>query len=133
MTWKQDPRTLKPFGSFTLVSEVNKDRETAHLVTFPDGKQIRVLPSGWTGAYRAGEVASALHDLNALETALGPDFGHLVDAVALFGGLMRKAAIVSELVSADTFERFLGEFLDERTVAVLVDAMPEAGWKVEKA
>lgn len=97
MTWKTDPRTLKSFGSFTLISEVNQDRQTSHLVTFPDGRKARVLPTRKTGAYRAKHVAQVLYDLKATEKALGGDFGHL-DVMAYFEGVMRNAGIDLETV-----------------------------------
>lgn len=133
MTWKPDHRTLKPFGSFTVVSEVNQDRETAHLVTFPDGSKVRVLPSD--GSYRARLVAQVLHRLHALGERLGADLADLVDPVSFFEGQMYVHGLrfERELVRPQTFENFLGEYLDPATVAQLVEAMPQAGWKAERA
>ncbi len=63
---KTDERTRREFGPFSVVSE-REDGETFHVVTFPDGRQLRVLPDAQhSGQKRSRVVVSALKVLEAL-------------------------------------------------------------------
>lgn len=63
--WKRDtrPENVRTFGDFKVYSEVNSDRETAHVVRFPDGRELRVLPDERGGKKRSGLVRAAVEHL----------------------------------------------------------------------
>lgn len=69
MTWKPDERTIKTFGDYSVVSE-RRGSDTAHLISFPDGRKVRVLPDPDTsGQKRSRIVSEALADLQGWDEA----------------------------------------------------------------
>lgn len=80
MTWKRDtrPENVRKVGPFTVWSETNTDRETCHVIGFPDGREMRVLPSGQSGRLRATVVREGCQYASALPESLVADLGPLV-------------------------------------------------------
>ena len=69
MTWKADERTTKTFGDYSVVSE-RRGSDTAHLISFPDGRKVRVLPDpDISGQKRSRIVSEALADLQGWDEA----------------------------------------------------------------
>lgn len=88
MTWKRDtrPENVRTIGDFTIYSEVDKDEGTAHVVRFPDGSELRVLPDERSGRKRSYLVREAVEDLNIVlktNTSISPQtylYGLLLEA-----------------------------------------------------
>lgn len=111
MTWKPDPRTERSFGPYRMVSE-RDGHLTSHLVTFPDGRQVRVLPDDRTSGQKRSRVATqALRALGAasdethgypLAAYVDEDGRPLFNPVAYLVGCLAVEGIRWELVSAAT-------------------------------
>lgn len=80
MTWKRDtrPENVRKIGPFTVWSETNTDRETCHVIEFPDGSELRVLPNGESGHRRAQQVGAVCRALAGDSVRLGDDLAYLV-------------------------------------------------------
>lgn len=143
MTWKPDPRTVRTFGPYTMVSERDGDL-TAHLVTFPDGRSVRVLPDDRTSGQKRSRVATdALRALGAASdeshgfplTALVDETDRLLfDPVAYLVGCLAMAGIDSELMSADlsvSIDEWLTEWLEAGgSAAQLLEDLATDGWQI---
>lgn len=120
--WKRDTRleNVRTFGDFHIYSEVNPDRETAHVVQFPDGREIRVLPDERsTGRSRATALREGVEALADRSDVLGGAEGLLVDsydARVWFTGWLAMRGLVWEGVTVDlrdvSIEEWLAEWLE---------------------
>lgn len=133
MTWKPDPREdhIRRFGEITLVSEVHsKTNDTAHLVTFADGSQIRVLPDGSSGQRRARAVRDTLH----AAAALSPDNGDVVETYVI--GRLHLRGLTWEQVGdlgEVTIEEWLVEWLEAGgSAAQLLEDLDVDGWQITR-
>jgi hypothetical protein len=110
MTWKPDPRTELRFGPYVLTSE-RDGQETAHLVAFPDGREVRVLPDGRNSGQRRSRVTSeALTTLHELwQGQHFSDDAPAIDPVAYLVGCFAVAGLTWELVLPEVT---IGEWLD---------------------
>lgn len=141
MTWKPDPRTVRTFGPYEKVSERDGDL-TAHLVSFPDGRSVRVLPDDRTSGQKRSRVATdALQSLYELwQSSHFSDDGHQVDPVAYLVGCLAMAGIDFELTSTDltvTIEEWLdvwfasvAEDMRELRAYQLIDELDTDGWQI---
>jgi hypothetical protein len=103
-TWRSDTRHAKTFGSFSMVSQVNGRRETAHLIDLGH-LEIRVLPDDRTsGAQRARVVKGALDQAMRL---VGVSEDVITDCVL---GKIARAGLSWELIES---EEALEELLDD--------------------
>ena len=152
MTWVADENQQRNIGPYSLVSERDGD-QTAHLVTFPDNRQLRVLPDGSTSGQKRSRVTKVtLEALAALvahseslpdgETPLPPGYDpmlYLVGSLA-YGGLSWEQVSNEQTVEdvvADwivTVVPVLDEFgVDGETAAKgLVSDLASSGWKIVK-
>lgn len=106
MTWRRDtrPENVRTFGDFKIFSEVNSDRETAHVVQFPDGREIRVLPDpNHNGRVRAAVVRGAVEAVNDRNGPLEADTAVLV----VLGALARAGLKWQELAGEVSIEEWL--------------------------
>ena len=136
MTWKPDPRTERRFGPYVLISE-RDGAQTAHLVTFPDGRKVRCLPDGQTSGQKRSRVTTdaltVLHELwQAAHFADGPDF----EPASYLIGCLAVAGLTWEVVDADltvTIEEWLTEWFSEphpnRSLHLLGD-LDDDGWQI---
>lgn len=139
MTWKPDPRTIRTFGPYEMVSERDGDL-TAHLVSFPDGRTVRVLPNDRTSGQKRSRVATdALQALYELwQSSHFSDDGHRVDPVAYLVGCLALACIDFAVFEADQspgewWEEWLDANPEHRDVIVeFVRDMGDAGFEVRK-
>jgi hypothetical protein len=112
-----------------------RDRqETAHLVAFPDGRQVRVLPDGQNSGQRRSRVTSEA--LAAICEQVGGEdhaselardgINPIMDPVVYLLGCFAVAGLTWELVLP---ELMIGEWLDEWWERREVDRRP--GWLLE--
>jgi hypothetical protein len=130
MTWKRDERleNVRTFGDFKIFSEVNSDRETAHVIHFPDGREIRVLPDdAHNGRVRAVIVRGAVETIRPL-------YGRLGDAelrLVLIGALTEAGVKWQELAGEVSIEEWLAEWLEAGGSAEnLLEELDADGWKI---
>jgi hypothetical protein len=141
--WQAEKRTeyTKAFGPYLMVPERNSNNETAYLVSFPDGRMVRVLPDDRHSAQRRSRVIVTA--LTALELAWGSDTGagdslpSQVDMSWFLIGAVAAAGLTWEMV--DTTDP-LGDFLtkwfvdinpdDPDIVKFLLDDLDHAGWTI---
>lgn len=102
---------IRKFGDITLVSETHKrTRQTAHLITFGDGAQLRLLPGSESGRKRATVARDALERTEPLRKALSGDSAALVKTYVV--GELSLAGLEWEWVN-DLREVTFDEWLDE--------------------
>ncbi len=152
MTWVVDGNQQRNIGPYVLVSERDGD-QTAHLVTFPDGRQIRVLPDGSTSGQKRSRVTKlALESLVRLvahseslpdgETLLPPGYDPML---YLVGSLAYAGLSWEQVTDEPTVEDWLavwlpmmdfetGQFGDDGMLAakLLVDDLGRSGWEIVK-
>lgn len=135
--WYTDDRHSKTYGDITVVSQ-QKDGETAHLVTFPSGNQVRVLPDGRSGQMRSRAVRHVLEKVERLRGVPGDlreDF--------VVGGFARALLVWEELLVPDStvtvdewldswFELFGVEDVAYARKSLLGD-LAEDGWEIRRA
>lgn len=131
MTWKRDtrPENVRTIGDFKIFSEVNSDRETAHVIQFPDGAELRVLPSGQSGRMRSITVRSICEGL-----AEGSDRLRANEALLVaIGGLSRVGLDYQELAGAVSIEEWLDEWLEAGGSAEnLLHELDVDGWEIRR-
>lgn len=147
MTWKTDARSLRTFGPYTLHSE-RDGQETAHLVAFPDGRKVRVVPDGRNSGQRRSRVtsealAAICEQVGGVEHAseLARDgINPIMDPVAYLVGCLAVAGGAWEMVLPEVT---IGEWLDgwfnwpgdwsfdtrDTSRALLYD-LDTAGWQI---
>ena len=155
MSWVVDGNQQRNIGPYSLVSERDGD-QTAHLVTFPDNRQLRVLPDGASSGQKRSRVTKvALEALVALVahseslpegvTVLPPGYDpmlYLVGSLA-YAGLSWEQVTDEPTVEdwlADWFwssrERSYFGFDDDGDVnaaaELLVSDLGRAGWEIVK-
>ena len=128
MTYKPDPRTVRTFGPYTMVSERDGDL-TAHLVSFPDGRSVRVLPDDRTSGQKRSRVATAA--LQSMCEYPGVDS----NALYTFVGWIVSEGLSFELeLGAVTIDEWLTEWFEhgaERfTATALLEDLEADGWSI---
>lgn len=130
MNWKRDsrPENVRTFGDFKVFSEVNSDRETAHVVRFPDGRELRVLPDpNHNGRVRAAVVRGAVEAVNDRNGPLEADTAVLV----VLGALARAGLKWQELAGEVSIEEWLAEWLEAGGSAdQLLHELDVDGWEI---
>ena len=128
--WKRDirPENVRTFGDFQIFSEVNSDRETAHVIQFPDGREIRVLPDdAHNGRVRAVVVRGAVEAVNDRNGPLEADTAVLV----VLGALARAGLKWQELAGEVSIEEWLTEWLEAGGSAdQLLHELDADGWEI---
>ena len=136
MTWKlvstRDGATTL-IGDYKIQSERDGD-QTAHLVTFPDERQIRVLPDAvHSGQYRIRVVKVALKAMAALD----PDSGSLPPgydpALYLYGSLCYADLEWEQVWEGPTIDDWLEDWFTLETdeggsSRHLIRDLKSAGW-----
>lgn len=126
MTWKTDSRSLRTFGPYIVYSE-RDGGDTAHLVAFPDGRKVRVLPDGRNSGQRRSRVTS-----DALAALQQPPHIAADAALYFFVGLIVVAGLSYELVLPEvTIEEWLVEWLEAGGSATqLLMDLGADGWAI---
>lgn len=134
--WRTDerPENTRRIGDITLVSEQHKRTgDTAHLVTFADGHQIRVLPDGSSGQKRSRLVRTVLEAAKALR-------GTSADLMETYvvGGLARAGLTWQEVGDQrQTIEDWLAEWFENRSrfagPGTLLADLADDGWEIVRA
>lgn len=151
MSWKPDTRHERTIGPYTLCPERNKDNETAHRVSFPDGRGLRVLPDDRISGQKRSRVivdaltqaycAAPIHRIDLEEVAVFDPMVYLVGALAGAGltwellGVVREVSIeewlehyfVSEMWDPDSADP-LPHWPDE--VRHFLKALEDDGWAI---
>ncbi len=135
MTWKPDERQRKTFGPFSMVSLQPKGGgQSAHLVEFGDGRQIRVLPdSAHSGAMRSRVLQDALETLAGLIGDIGDVRGDGgFDPVVYVRGVLAGADLEWEEISTEvTIEEWLAANWENiGTWRNLVHDLSADGWEI---
>lgn len=139
MTWRRDerPENVRTFGDFTVFSEVDSERQTAHVVRFPYGREVRVLPDDRSGAQRARilkHVVETTADLS--ERVVSPD-GVLI----IFRGACDEFSLMWEEVTPEqSIEEWLDAwFIDSGFIreatdlsSMLLQDLDANGWEVRR-
>lgn len=143
MTWKRDarPENVRSIGDFKIFSETRIDggvKETAHVVRFPDGREIRVLPDpAHNGRVRAVVVRGALEALNDRNGPLDASTALLV----VIGALSRAGLKYQELAGEVSIEEWLLDWLIDHTEGHadveamrdrLLQALDADGWTITR-
>lgn len=130
--WRADTleKMARHFGEITVVSEQHKrTHDTAHLVTFPGGLQLRVLPDGSHGARRARVVREACEALTRLS-------GPAVDLRRYLIGRLAEAGLDWEIPGDDQPQPTIEEWLEEEmpagwaSVSHFLRDLDEAGFEI---
>lgn len=136
--WKRDsrPENVRQIGDFQIFSEVNPDRETAHVVRFPDGRECRVLPNGQGGRIRSVQVRAAVDSLAEVSGSLGAPEGLLV----YFRGLLSEYGLRFEAIEGEvSIEDWLSRWFEEEIpihadggdkAAALISDLTADGWEI---
>lgn len=135
MTWRTDerPENTLQIGGITRVSQTHKQNgDTAHLLTFSDGRQIRVLPDGTSGQGRSRKVKAAMGSAEALT-------GKSVDVIATYVvGYLAETGLTWESVGnvrEDTIEEWLTGWFNESepiNSRILLDDLAIDGWEIRR-
>ena len=149
MTWVVDGNQQRNLGPYVLVSERDGD-QTAHLVTFPDNRQLRVLPDGASsGQKRSRVVKVALDSLVRLVahsealpdgvTPLPPGYDPML---YLVGSLAYAGLSWEQITDEPTVEDVIADWLvlmDDRlpgetelAAKALVSDLASSGWEIVK-
>lgn len=127
------PENTRRFGDITLVSQTHKqDRNTAHLITFGDGCQIRVLPDGATSGQKRSRV---LRRVLEAAKALDGTSSDLVETYVI-GGLAREGLTWEQVsnIREVTIEEWLAEWLEAGgSASQLLEELADDGWKIVRA
>lgn len=130
--WRRDtrPENVRAFGDFKIYSETRGGSgvtETAHVIQFPDGAELRVLPSGQSGRMRSITVRSICEGL-----AEGSDRLKANEALLVaIGGLSRVGLDYQELAGDVSIEEWLDEWLEAGGSAEnLLHELEVDGWEI---
>lgn len=138
--WRTDdrPENTLQIGGITRVSQTHRTTgDTAHLLTFADGRQIRVLPDGTSGQRRSRAVRAAMEDAEALR-------GESADLVETYMvGRLAQSGLTWEAltnVREVTVEEWLAEWFDDglredapSIARALVHDLAVDGWQIVEA
>lgn len=122
MTWRRDerPENVRTFGDFKVFSETRKDggvNETAHVVQFPDGREIRVKPDPEIGGRsRAAVVREAVAGLANTYKLLGGAEGVLrqdYDPALYLYGVLAHNGLEWENALEVSIEEWLANYIEE--------------------
>ncbi len=139
MSWKlvstRDGATTL-FGDYRIQSERDGD-QTAHLVTFPDDRQIRVLPDDHnSGQYRIRVIKGTLTTLAALDADSGPLPVAYDPKVYLYGALcfhnMEWEHVWTEPNLVDWLTDWFVPPIFEVSVPNLLRDLNKAGWVIQR-
>ncbi len=137
MTWKLVASSVPTeIGSYRIESERDGD-QTAHLVTFPDERQIRVLPDvDHSGQYRIRVVKAALvvmWDVEARSESLPAEYD---PKVYLLGALcfhnMEWEHVWTEPNLVDWLTTWFAPPIFEVSVPNLLRDLKQAGWVIRR-
>ncbi len=135
MTWTVDNQLRRTFGEYYMVSE-RDGSETAHLVTFPDGRQLRVLPDEYSsGQRRAQVVRGALELLAALgesQTPLPAGYdprSYLVGCLTL-AGLTWETVSDSQTIEEWLYDWFANDYPSDIAGDMLLKGLERDGWTI---
>ena len=123
-------------GPYRVESQRDGDK-TAHLVTFPDERQIRVLPdSDHSGQYRIRVVKAALvvlWDVEARSESLPAEYDPMV---YLYGALCSHNLEWEQVWNKQTIEDWLTNWLGpptfEMSSSALLRDLQKAGWVIRR-
>lgn len=138
--WRTDdrPENALRVGAISRVSQTHRTTgDTAHLLTFSDGRQIRVLPDGTSGQRRSRAVRAAMEDAEALG-------GESVDLIETYMvGRLAQAGLTWEPVGnvrEVTVEEWLGAWFDYRNFDApgrlaleLLEDLADDGWQIVRS
>lgn len=136
--WYTDERTVKVYGDFSVVSQQHKRTgDTAHLIVFPSGHGLRVLPDGTSGQRRSKAVKAVLETVERLRDVPGDLRGDVI-----LGGLARQG-LEWELIRPDLevtpaewvtawFESE-GAFDGSEIARRFMEALKVDGWEIRRA
>jgi len=138
MTWKPDPRTERRIGPYVVVSE-RDGSETAHRVSFPDDRGLRVLPDGRaSGQRRSRTITEALTEAYSMAPVKRADLDEVYefDPVLYLVGALAAAGMAWESTGARdiTIAEWLTEWFEHGaqrfTAAELLKDLDADGWQV---
>lgn len=144
MTWTKEKRAElhKIFGPFWLIPE-RDGSETAHLVEWPDGRRLRVLPDGINSGQRRSRVVSEalkrvcdqLGGEDHVSELAAEDPGGITDlALTFVVGAIARADLSWEYPPPDlevSIEEWLAEWLEAGGSAEqLLHELGVDGWKI---
>ena len=146
MTWVTDENQQRSFGPYSLVSE-RDGNQTAHLVTFGDGRQIRVLPDDASSGQKRSRVVKVALTVMAALTDRSMSPGVLVagyDPMMYLVGSLAYAGLSWEQVTDDpTVKDFLIDWLSlmdgwyadnpESAAKSFVKDLSRSGWQIVKS
>lgn len=131
--WKTDHRQHKDYGDsdrrISLDSQT-ADGETAHLITFGSGAQLRVLPDpAHSGRIRSAVVIGACSDIEALSRSSG--FSWDMAATYLIGMLAERGITWERVTAEPSVEEWLAEWLEAGGSArQLLDDLAADGFEI---
>lgn len=136
--WYTDDRHSKTYGDLTLVSQQHKKTgDTAHLVTFPSGNQVRVLPDGSSGQRRSRLVRGVLENVERLRDVSGD-----LRTDVILGGLARHG-LEWELIRPDldvTADEWVAAWFESEgakdgaeIARRFMEALRVDGWEIRRA
>ena len=139
MSWKLVASSVPTeIGPYKVESERDGDR-TAHLITFPDDRQIRVLPDDvHSGQYRIRVIKGTLITLAALDTESGFLPAGYDPKVYLLGALcfhkMEWEHIWTEPNLVDWLTVYFGEAapIFEVDTSDFLSGLKQAGWVIRR-
>ena len=142
MSWKLVASSVPTeIGLYRIESERDGD-QTAHLITFPDGRQIRVLPDGdHSGQYRIRVVKAALVvllDVAARSESLPAEYDPMV---YLYGALCSHNLEWEQVWNRQTIEDWLetyfvisarGDAQGPESALSFIRGLEKAGWVIQR-
>jgi hypothetical protein len=136
MSWKLVAANIPTqIGPYKVESERDGD-QTAHLVTLPDNRQVRVLPDDvHSGQYRIRVVKVALEAMTALTADSGSLPAGYDPALYLYGSLCYANLEWEQVWEGPTIEDWLADWFPidvEVPVSALIRDLNKAGWVVRR-
>ncbi len=137
MSWKLVASSVPTeIGPYRIESERDGD-QTAHLITFPDDRQIRVLPdTDHSGQYRIRVVKVALKAMAALDPdseSLPPGYD---PALYLYGSLCYADLEWEQVWEGPTIDDWLEDWFRSPSeigpVSNLIRDLKTAGWVIRR-
>lgn len=136
--WRTDdrPENTLQIGAVSRVSQTHRTTgDTAHLLTFSDGRQIRVLPDGTSGQRRSRAVRAAMETAMALRGELSAlTETYVVGYLAQAGLTWEDVGNVREVTIEEWLSRWFGDLDPDLTMAPrLLRDLADDGWQIVRA